>query len=433
MKGSISKLSPWAKLHAPLPRTPRQSQQLLNSLTSSFRRELDRQHPTSVDDNAPNGAASVEEHPHSSAHATDKHLRTILENPLFRVAPPRPVASSQSFLNIENSRWAKEPMVVFDELVASGSATPGAIAYCLSWQMLLASTNQGEGFVQALRESRAGSRVVSWWYASNSVRRAGLFPVELFPKSEGRTDSGKLLVDLTKFMVAEGLHETIFEWLRMLRNRTLGENKRKLTACFAGKAITSLLGSFLKAEIVCGGGHGSAMHYYLKACEMLATTNEKDLELDLEQTLRKAGAYICKAVLLDAPEDISPQLYDQYVAIMLTMRPSTTMLGATVLLCHPTHPDAKPFVQYLRNSPWLGTPGTKRRERYMRACSRALGVLNEKEDREDCLYLEGLMRQQTDENQGSEPTMKPRYHPSSRHHVSSEEKDLLASLDLAFT
>ncbi|KAL2854831.1 hypothetical protein BJY01DRAFT_25106 [Aspergillus pseudoustus] len=433
MKGSISKFSPWGKIHAPLPRTPRQSQQLLNSLTSSFRRELDRQHPTSADSNAPNTESSIEEHPHSSAHATDKHLRTILENPLFRVAPPRPVASPRSFLNIENSRWAKEPMVVLDELVAAGSATPGAIAHCLSWQMLLVSTHKGEGFVEALRGSRAGSRVVSWWYASNPVHRAGIFPAESFPGSESRTGSGKLLVDLTKFMVAEGLHDTLFDWLRMLKNRNLGNNKRKLTPVFAHKAITTLLGNFLKAETVCGGGHNSAIQHYLKASELLTTATEGDQQLELERALTKAGAFICKSILLDSPEDISPQSYERYAATMLAMAPSTAMLGATVVLCHPTQPDPRPFVRYLRNSSWIGLPSTKRRERYMAACSRALCILKERGNREDCLFLEGVMRQEMEEYQGLTPTTNPHCHPSSRNHVSSEEKDLLDSLDLAFT
>lgn len=433
MKASIGKFSPWGKIHAPLPRTPRQSQQLLNSLTSSFRRELDRQHPTSADSNVPNGESSTEEHPHSSAHATDKHLRTILENPLFRVAPPRPVASPRSFLNIENSRWAKEPMVVLDELVASGSATPGAIAHCLSWQMLLASTHKGEGFVEALRESRAGSRVVSWWHASNPVHRAGIFPAESFAGSESRTDLGKLLIDLTKFMVAEGLHDTIFDWLRMLKNRNLGNNKRKLTSVFAHKAITTLLGNFLKAETVCGGGHDSAIQHYLKACELLTTTTEGDQQLELERALTKAGAFICKSILLDSPEDISPQSYERYAATMLAMGPSTAMLGTTVVLCHPTQPDPRPFVRYLRNSPWIGLPNTKRRERYMAACSRALHISKERGNREDCLFLEGLMRQEMEKHRGLTPTTNPHSHTSSRNHVSSEEKDLLDSLDLAFT
>ncbi|KAL3464408.1 hypothetical protein BJX64DRAFT_96312 [Aspergillus heterothallicus] len=419
MKGSISRLTPWSKFHAPLPRTPRQSQQLLNSLTSSFRRELDRQHPTSADSNR---QSSAEEHRNSSAHATDKHLRTILENPLFRVAPSKPVPSSQSFLNIENSRWASEPMVVFDELVASGSATPGAVAHCLSWQMLLARTHKGESFAKALKDSQAGSRVVSWWYASDLVYRA-----ELFRKIKPRTGSGQILVDLTKFMVAEGLHDTIFDWLRMLKSRTLAQDKRKLAPTFAAEAIGNLLVNFLKAEIAYGGGHASALHYYLKASEMIALTNESDSKLDLAPIVRNAGAYICKTILFDSPEDISLQLYERYMTMILALAPSTTRLGATVLLCHPSHPDAKPFVQYLRNAHGSKSPDTESRERYMRTYSRALDVLNEKEHHEDRLFLEGLMHQEMEEIQELKPTTKHRHNPS------SEEKDLLASLDLAFT
>ena len=149
-------INPWTNLHPPLPRTPRQSQQLLNALTSSFRRELDREHPPvqpaserpSSGKHVLPGNRPTEEHPHSSSHATDKHLRMILDNPLFRLTPShsaRSVSHGQT-PNVDKARLQKEPMVVFDELVASGSATVGIVADCLSWQVLLASRHTGSDF-----------------------------------------------------------------------------------------------------------------------------------------------------------------------------------------------------------------------------------------------------------------------------------------------
>src|SRR5467141_2839805 len=65
-KTSILNLKSWPKIHPPLPRTPRESQQLLSALTSSFRRQLD--------------AAG-----NKPVQSTDRHLKSILDNPLFRV------------------------------------------------------------------------------------------------------------------------------------------------------------------------------------------------------------------------------------------------------------------------------------------------------------------------------------------------------------
>ncbi|CEL07199.1 hypothetical protein ASPCAL10362 [Aspergillus calidoustus] len=419
MKTAVRNFSPWSKIHLPLPRTPRQSEQLLTSLTSSFRRELDREHPTSVDNHASNGLpSSVKEHSHSSAHATDQHLRNILENPLFSVTPPRSVASPH-----DDPRLAKEPMVVFDESVASGSATIHTVGLCLSWQMLLASPHKGEDFVKALKDSRAGSRVVSWWHMSNSSAKMALFR---YVKPETRkaplmAESGKVLVDLTKFMVAEGLHDTILDWLRMLQHSNIGD--QRVDHAFAISAFNRLLGSFLKAEILCGGGIESALHYYI-------TASESDTTLDRKQLLTGPGMFLCTSTLRETAKDmISPQLYERYASIMLSVLLPETFNRAVVLLCHPTQPNAKPLVKYMRNAPfeYHGHQGTAQREKHIRACFRALTVLDENKNKKDCLFLAGFLRQLLEEDQGLGATIKPRYH------MSSEEKDLLSSLDLAFT
>ncbi|KAL2800994.1 hypothetical protein BJX66DRAFT_106244 [Aspergillus keveii] len=417
MNRTVRNFSPWSKIHLPLPRTPRQSEQLLTSLTSSFRRELDREHPTSADNHASIGESpSVQEISHSSALATDKHLRSILENPLFSVTPPRTVASPH-----DDPRLAKEPMVVFDESVASGSATIHTVGLCLSWQMLLASPHKGEEFVKTLRNSRAGSRVVSWWHTSNSSSKMALFRCV---KPETRkpqlmADSGKILVDLTKFMVAEGLHDTIYDWLRMLQHSHIGDER--VDRDFAISAYTRLLGSFLKAEISCGGGIESALHYYI-------TASEGDTTLDRRQLLTGPGMFLCASTLRKTAKDmISPQLYERYASIMLNVLQPQTFNRAVVLLCHPTQPNAKPLVKYMRNAPFEhhGQQGTTQREKHIRACFRALAVLDERKHHKDCLFLAGFLRQLLEEDQGM--TTKSRYH------ISSEEKDLLSSLDLAFT
>ncbi|KAL2867084.1 uncharacterized protein BJX67DRAFT_113532 [Aspergillus lucknowensis] len=427
MKGSpICKLGPWAKLHPPLPRTPRQSEQLLNALTSSFRRELDREYPTNTPSSlqasrvtkASDGERHTEEQTLSSAHATDKHLRSILENPLFRVASPRPSASSRSFLNIETSRWAKEPMVVFDELVASGSATASAVGYCLSWQLLLASRHTGENFVKALRDSRAGSRVASWWTTSDLTRRTDFF------------NNHRLLSDLLKFMVAERLYDTIFVWLKMLESCNLGSQENRISEDFAQKAFNTVLCQFLKAETGCGGGVVSAMRYYLEACKTLIENGENNPKLPLKGSLLPPGAYLCDAIMHRARDDaerIPAQLYEQYTAIISTLAPAT-LLGATVPLYHPTHPDARPLVQFKRSIPpgrFESWPEWKR-DKLMRASFQALRILIDTGNHGDCLQLARFMRDQLEGVSGA-GTTKPRYH------VSSEEKDLLTSLDLAFT
>lgn len=418
-------INPWTNLHPPLPRTPRQSQQLLNALTSSFRRELDREHPpvqsaseqSSSGKNALSGNRPTEERPHSSSHATDKHLRMILDNPLFRLTPShaaRSVSHGQP-PNIDKARSQKEPMVVFDELVASGSATVGTVADCLSWQVLLASRHTGERFRTELRDSQAGSRTVSWWFSLNWRERTIFF------------NNGRVLPPLCKFMVAEGLHESIFVWLGLLKDRAVhGESNQ-----MAGP-LKYLLGTFVKAEYECGGGLSSAIRYYLDACRMLISTDNEESKRVLKGALAQSGGFLFSLIVTNPRENtktaIPAELYENYATVLSAIIPGTGIVGASMPIYHPTRPDAKPFVQFLRSI----TPeqfeswSEKRRERFMRTGFKALHVLIDAGDLKDCEYLARFLQRHVEEERETEMSTSWRVS-----HVSSEEKALLNSLDLA--
>jgi hypothetical protein len=99
----------WLKtFHAQVPLSGRESQQLLNALTGSFRDQLDRAHPTKARDE-PNPAskkawnkvlASLETpepspktangqvHVASAVESADRHLASLLTSPLLMGAPP---------------------------------------------------------------------------------------------------------------------------------------------------------------------------------------------------------------------------------------------------------------------------------------------------------------------------------------------------------
>lgn len=258
MKGSsLFKFSPFAKIHQPLPRTPRESAQLLNALTSSFRRQLDREYPSSSSsaNNDENG-----DNPLSSVHATDKHLRTILENPLFRITPSNAAKRAhQSGLGpLQEQKLATEPMTVFDELVASGSVNRTALFNCLRAQLVLASAHTGDGVVDAMKKSKAGSKIVSWWYASDSESRKMLFTIR------------SSTVTLLKFMVAEGLQKTAMAWLAMLLNRDLGGADGRISEAMAQTVARNFLLDLLKAEIQYGGGGFGLGHEMLFRGEQAA-------------------------------------------------------------------------------------------------------------------------------------------------------------------
>ena len=389
-------LNPLSKFHVPLPRTPRQSQQLLNALTSSFRRELDRAHPPTASssdegsgtNNAYSGDHLNEEHAHSAAHATDKHIRALLDNPLFRVSPSRNSVRSGPQSSTDGSRIQKEPMAIFDELVASGSATVGSVSDCLNWQLLLASRQSGERFVKELRDSRAGSRTFSWWSSSDPSTRVSFLK------------NNRAVRSTCKFMAAEGLRDSILAWLRVLRNRDFGG--LEVEEDLAEKSFKYILGNFLNGEIECGGGLVSALRFYLDACKILMSTADETPTLPLKKSLGAPAGYLLSMIEMNSrrnPSDSIPaDVYDKY-ANMVSALALGKLQSAVISIYHPTRPDAELFVRYLRRlSPTaIAAWPQQHRTKVVRVGFDALRILSDSGKSRDCLFLANFLEQHAQE------------------------------------
>ncbi|RDW86542.1 uncharacterized protein DSM5745_03184 [Aspergillus mulundensis] len=387
--------NPWSRIHFPLPQTPRQSQQLLNALTSSFRRELDREHPPTASspdevsgvNNASNGHRLNEVHPQSSVHATEQHLRTLLDNPLFRVSLSTHGVRSQPQLDADGLRPRKEPMVIFDELVASGSATVASVSDCLNWQLLIASRHSGEEFVKALRDSQAGSRVFSWWSSSDSMTKRDFIT------------NVRAVRSTCKAMAAEGLQSSVLAWLKMLGDCNVGGYPTSTR--FAETNFKYLLGNFLKAEVECGGGIGSSLRFYLDACRVLVPMSDGRPRLSLKIALGAPAAYLIDNIdrffLHQNTElPIPVDLYDEY-AQMVSMLELGKLQSAIIAIHHPTRPDAQPFVQFLhgiRPADFELWPQA-RRTKIVRKAFDALRVLTEAGKPKDVLYVTKFLAQHT--------------------------------------
>ncbi|KAL6235553.1 hypothetical protein BDW75DRAFT_134669 [Aspergillus navahoensis] len=388
-------LNPLSKFHVPLPRTPRQSQQLLNALTTSFRRELDRAHPPTASssdkaagtNNVSTGYHLTEEHAHSAAHATDKHIRALLDNPLFRVSPSRKSVRSGPQSTTDRSRIQKEPMAIFDELVASGSATVGSVSDCLNWQLLLASRQSGERFVKELRDSRAGARTFSWWSSSDPLTKVA------FLKNDRAVRS------TCKFMAAEGLHDSILAWLRIIRDRDFGGFEMEEDRAEAFKYV---LGSFLNGEFECGGGIVSALRFYLEACRILMSTANERPSLPLKKFLGPPAGYLLGMIELNSrrnPSDLIPaDVYDEYANIISALALGK-LQSAVISIYHPTQPDAGPFLRYVRRlSPAaIAAWPQQRRTKVLRVGFDALRILSDAGKSRDCLYLASFLEQHAQE------------------------------------
>jgi hypothetical protein len=340
MRGtSILNIKAWSKIsniHAPLPRTPRESQQLLNALTSSFRRNLE----------AADG--------HLSKESTDKHLQTILDNPLFRIVPSKPTyrPSNADGKDARVSRIATQPMAVFDDLVASGTITGGDVAECLDHQLALIGSGSVDA-AEAMKKTGAGARVVAWFWASDSASRKTLFRFHNATKAT------------LKFMAAEGLHDTVMIWLRMISKSDLGGLDGHIPERSGRRLFSAVLRQFLIYDLRYGRGIESALTFFVRAaqiCSFLKKPSSPELN---DEMLRRSGAALTRWIVdhaMDEAKEISPSLYNRFCEVLTTV-PSLPFMAASVWIYHPATPTAEYLLRYHESHPQRFTTEVSRSKR----------------------------------------------------------------------
>ncbi|CAL5872518.1 uncharacterized protein PFLUO_LOCUS6782 [Penicillium psychrofluorescens] len=415
MRGtSVFQFKGWPKIHQPLPRTPRESQQLLSALTSSFRRQLDRAYPASDSTREHNDDQTPPNNAESSAHATSQHLRNILENPLFRIVPSQPTGIRET----QQRRLAEQPMVVFDELVAFGLVTVEDICQCLESQLRLAhggtETNVTEDVKSAMKTSRAGSKVVDWFSASSLQDKKVLL----------RT--GNCTSPLTKFMVVEGLHGNIMEWLRMLLVQDLGGGHGSIKPEAAHQAFNFLLLHWMKAERQYGHGLSSALRYYVQVCQMHSSVSDPITR----KTLISSGAHLGQIAEQQtaSAEKIPAFIYDEFQDAISTLTPGS-LLSARMALGHPTQPDPQPFIRYVRSLDYNKTPfwRNSRRVAFLDTGFKAVQVLIDRAKIKDATFVAHHLQSFLPDKMISDTSDGPQYH------ASPEQTSLLNRLGMSLT
>ncbi len=198
-----------SKLHPQLPLSPRESNRLLTALTGSFRRHLDEVHPTTAPDSKPKlGSVSVlttSPHAiHSSAISADKHLASVLTNPLLNKRRPDVSTPDENLANAKAELLmnpAKIPVEVLEEYNAKGAATVSIAQLCLrkfeDSLVGLSIDKQRE----VVAEAEPGRRTLLW------IWRSGLYQTETFRQS------GSFMHLLTFALMREGLDKYLWEWL----------------------------------------------------------------------------------------------------------------------------------------------------------------------------------------------------------------------------
>ncbi|KAI9050899.1 hypothetical protein LZ554_005013 [Drepanopeziza brunnea f. sp. 'monogermtubi'] len=180
------------RIHQPLPLSPRQSKQLLNLLTSSFRQQLDMEHPQFRTDITPaptrRRRLSVSDH---EKHTTDRHMHSLLTNPLF--------SSRNSGSQVSLSR---EPMDIFDQAVSKGMMTTNYAKACLQAKKRQIVRSSVLKVRDGMRDSGAGLKVLKWLISSGTTKNLEFLDDEAFTQI------------LMEYMVAENLQEAAWGWIK---------------------------------------------------------------------------------------------------------------------------------------------------------------------------------------------------------------------------
>jgi hypothetical protein len=320
------------KIHPPLPLNPRESKQLLNLLTTSFRQRLDVEHGEfratvdikSSQDHQSLKAPRQRRRSFAESRPTDQHMNSILTNPLFNLG-----------LETKASNTERDPMEVFDLAVAKGMMNLHYAKACLNAKKRDIIQSPILSVREGMRESGAGLKVLKWLISSGTANNNDFLKDTSFAPV------------LLEYMVAEELQEVVWKWITRAF-KTLPEYW-KLDFAQRKAHRREMIGPLylliraeasdnvsLDAAFICL----SRAAGYLKG---LTTTQMREI-------LSSPGKYLVHQVIkLHSERPVSStSAFDSFFSLVPLLAKSNYQL-AHLSLRHPSQPNAVPALAFLRD------------------------------------------------------------------------------------
>jgi hypothetical protein len=320
------------KIHPPLPLTRRESAQLLNLLTTSFRQQLDREHgsfqsssdssktPPSFSSSryTPSNCRPYQSKPDAKM-PTDRHLHSILTNPLFTGVKKDPDA-------------LRDPMDIFDEACAKGFMKIEYATKCLKAKKWKIEQSFGLDVRDAMKSSGAGSQVLRWMFSSGIANDLSFLQDKEFSNI------------LIEFLVAERLQSLIWTWIEKVIPKINSAIAEPATPFHHNEIARTLLYTFIKAEAF----------GYVSLDTAIASLGRARKSFPpgcgAPYVLRAAGRHIHRRILLGAKSRSapSPEMFDYFLSIVPDFTSFAKYHQAHLLLHHPTKPDASLALESLK-------------------------------------------------------------------------------------
>jgi hypothetical protein len=327
-----------SKIHPQLPLSPRESQQLLNLLTSSFRAHLDREHPlTSPESHSrptrqlsiSNGQRSPSPHRATSSYASaTRHIDSILNNPLFAVKPRRRGSESAAVDVL------RDPIGWFINEIAAGSANLPQAAMCL--EVLEKTTNESPSW---LKDGRTPGSILAEWLRTSGLDTSKQFLETCITKSGY---GSRFLDRLVTLLLAEG--ETTSPWRWFIRSN---EQRVKETGLDVAKVATfrqQLLAKMVSVEANASLNNG--LTSFMQAFRLVENAGYESAY----SILRPAGGHLVNRIISSTEQSLEPELYQSFlVSSQRWLLTWSRAVESMLWLHHPSERSAVPGLRFIRD------------------------------------------------------------------------------------
>ncbi|MCJ1236578.1 hypothetical protein MMC14_004559 [Varicellaria rhodocarpa] len=318
-----------SKVHPPLPLNPRDSQQLLSLLNSSFRSQLDQEHP------------KIKSH---ERQAIDVHINSILRSPLF-TGPHQQTPSItskhsdhgdhklDSIQRLAKSHDNSNAVEQFRQSVASGRADLKAAQICLDglWE----SIRDLPRWVRRkeMKASQAGPVILDWLWSSGSTHSLSFLREK------------KFIGVLMPFIVAERREALVWRWLQLLYKEV-----KKIPANETGfpsqiHVQGDIIMRLVESQMKCGGNYDTMIKEFLIAVDEISTWSYPHEWLS--SVLRPAGALLTRFLVKDPKKSKESSRYLDFVKTA-EVWDKEEVFEAFLQIHHPTHPSPAFALRFMK-------------------------------------------------------------------------------------
>ncbi|KAF2872212.1 hypothetical protein BDV95DRAFT_571777 [Massariosphaeria phaeospora] len=332
-----------SKIHPQLPLSPRESQQLLNLLTTSFRSHLDREHPVVAPQVSRHklrktqpGRNASPTRLGSSHGLASQHIDSILTNPLFAVRPRHTISSSAP-RRVDDV--LKDPLGWFVDQIASGAADVSKATMCVALMQTNMKRSRITPNMHQTPDSGArnpGSLIANW------LRSSGLDTSTEFVRRINDTEG--LLHMLIPMLLEEGGEALVWRWFTYHPDQRVQETG--LDASEIHRFRSQLLKLIVRSKMNGTSNLDEALATFLRAYKLVGAAEYK---LN-HKVLQAASSMLLQHFMAHSQVQVSPALYDIFIQSSKDWSWTWPGLATSILwLHHPSTPTAAPGLTFIKD------------------------------------------------------------------------------------